>query len=92
MRVHTAHVPHASRASPAPTGDGQLIACATAIAMSRMPPPAGPEKIKLGGNASRTTDRASSDASLRWPHRPTTSANGMGLGYTNVVSTLVLLM
>src|SRR5215475_7063583 len=46
--------------------------------MSRMPAPAGPEKMRLGGSASRATDLASSAASLRWPHRLTTSPNGMG--------------
>ena len=78
MRVHAAHVPQASRASPSPTGDGQFIACATAIAVVRMPAPAGPEKIRLGGSASRATDRASSAASRAVARRRRPERHGLG--------------
>src|SRR5215813_11877913 len=88
MRVHAVHVPHASRASPSPVGVRQLSDCATAIAMSRTPAPAGPEKIKLGGSASRATERASSAASLGWPQRLTTSPYGMGLSLSFLSSDL----
>src|SRR5215472_10145853 len=87
IRVHAVQVPQASlvlsvppRPSDSPEaviGVRQLSDCATATAMSRIPAPAGPEKIKLGGSASRATDLASNAASLRWPHRLTTSPNGM---------------
>jgi hypothetical protein len=78
MREQAAHVPQASRSSPLPAGVRQLIDCATAIAISRMSGPAGPEKIRLGGTRSRATDLASRPASLRCPRAATTSLNGIG--------------
>ena len=45
----------------------QLSDCATAVAVSRLPTPGGPAKIRLGGSASRATERDSNSTIRRWP-------------------------
>src|SRR5947209_18068953 len=52
----------------------QFSACATAIAVSRFPTPAGPANSRLGGSESFSIDRDSRLTRRRWPN---TWAKGM---------------
>ena len=56
------------------TGAVQLTAWAVASAVRRLPTPAGPAKMRLGGSRSRRMDRASNRTTRRCPM---TSLNGM---------------
>src|SRR5262249_44416903 len=56
------------------TGRVQLSACAVESAARRLPTPSGPANIRLGGSASRSTDRARRPTTRRCP---TMSRNGM---------------
>src|SRR4051812_13843626 len=67
MRVHAPQRPQASTPSAKVSRRSQLSACASAIAAVRLPTPAGPEKIRLGGSVPRPVARASSSNSGRWP-------------------------
>src|SRR5262245_35538898 len=63
MRRHAAHAPHASNGIASAAlgsdclGERQFSACATATAVRRVPAPAGPAKMRLGGSVPRETDR-----------------------------------
>src|SRR6185369_4845628 len=87
MREHAAHTPQASRPSSSPNTAGarQLSACARAIAISRAPELAGPEKIRLGGSASRPADLASRAARRRLPCAATTSLKGMAYSTSDLL-------
>src|SRR5439155_5783476 len=53
MRVHAAQRPHASPSA----GARQLIACASATAVVRLPTPEGPANSRLGGSVPPATER-----------------------------------
>ena len=76
MRRHAGHSPHPSwrESSRSLMAGTQFSAWATATAVSRLPTPSGPEKIRLGVSVSRAIARESSVSSRRWPM---TSRKGM---------------
>jgi hypothetical protein len=63
MRVQAGHVPQASALSTR----AQFSACANAVAVSRLPTPSGPAKMRLGGSACRATARESNSTTGRCP-------------------------
>src|SRR3954467_5224466 len=68
MRRHAAHSPHASRSKASlDRGCRQFTAAPAALAMRRLPTPAGPASRSDGGRESCAIARDSSVTTRRWP-------------------------